>query len=499
MTLQPYRVEGWGGLQLKPDPQEVGALASIDNLNVEFNQPGRVHTRRGYASFSAAVSSAYPIGLTTYTSYAANVATVYIVAFWSDGTHRQYALDGSSASTETPGGGTPETVSAVQYGTDEDSRLYALIGTNSSSLSFHRLQGTTWTQPGGVPSTYRFLASTPWDNRLVMGNNRANPHKPYRLAFSDPGDPETFGASNIIDLDPGDGEPITGLCNWETKLFVFKASKFYVFHRTNTGPDGNPIFDYYPVRSGVGPIGENAWVATPRGVVFFSGVDLWITTGGAPTKLGEEINPYLRRTSLAAFNGGHTLSAADVKNVRLAYANEKLFVLVPASNGSTQLQPLVLDFSTGQWSLWDMDMLNVIGLNLPSYVGTYNMEDFIFFGQRTGTTRIMQMRPDDTDDNGSAIASRYQSGWYDLADGRGEAYTRWSRLWGSGTPTLSVFTDYSTTDSNAAAVTLGTAPAVAHEWHLKSYKGRFFSHKLSAASGQWSVNALQHDVAAVRP
>jgi hypothetical protein len=56
----PYRevtVNGFGGLNVVSDPQEVGWSGATDLLNVDLSQPGRVRARDGYAVFSTSATT----------------------------------------------------------------------------------------------------------------------------------------------------------------------------------------------------------------------------------------------------------------------------------------------------------------------------------------------------------------------------------------------------------------------------------------------------------
>lgn len=58
---------------------------------------------------------------------------------------------------------------------------------------------------------------------------------PSRLTFSDPGDGDTWPATNFIDVNPGDGQAITNLLTVDDNLIIFKERSIYVL-----GYDVNP-------------------------------------------------------------------------------------------------------------------------------------------------------------------------------------------------------------------------------------------------------------------
>lgn len=58
-------------------------------------------------------------------------------------------------------------------------------------------------------------------NYLFVANTTANPN---RLFWSNLGDPTTFAGANFVDINPGDGDQITGLSLIQDELLVFKRN-----------------------------------------------------------------------------------------------------------------------------------------------------------------------------------------------------------------------------------------------------------------------------------
>ncbi len=123
--------------------------------------------------------------------------------------------------------------SFARIGTPTAERVYVTASRNANTTQQY-FNGSTWTN--SAAPTCSFLGVTPADNRLVAACDTTNRS---RVKFSDAGDPETFGANNYVDLDPGDGEQIMAICNWREQLFVFKQTKFFRFYGTSTDEGGN--------------------------------------------------------------------------------------------------------------------------------------------------------------------------------------------------------------------------------------------------------------------
>lgn len=69
----------------------------------------------------------------------------------------------------------------------------------------------------GVMPPCKYIAS--YRNRLFAGGD---PNYPMRLYWTDPGEPETWPEVNYLDVDSGDGLPISGLRVYENGLIIHK-------------------------------------------------------------------------------------------------------------------------------------------------------------------------------------------------------------------------------------------------------------------------------------
>lgn len=498
----PYPVERFAGLNVLDDPQEVGAQGATDLLNVDLDRRGRLHTRAGVTKVDASG------GTTAYHAlYPAAFAPQVMLLFRTSGDN--LLVDKSSLA------GTISAVGTVGSLAGANPRLgsVATLGTTSSTLVFmatipgpgvtggttlRKYDGTTLANSVGSPG---FVAVTPWGNRLAQAryNSAADTPSgangsPSTVFFSDSGAPETYTSTSWATLTPGDGESIGAMVAWRELLFVFKSSRMFVFPQPTVNTSGAAAFDNYrTVALGarafggdyVNGLGKGTAVAATDAVYFLAADGLYRTTGGPPERVSDLITPI--------FDGSASSSlAVDGTEMSLQYADQRLFLSY--TNASAAKRTLVYDPRTGQWVLWSFATAagGFVEWNTSS---TKEQRDVFMV---MNDSHFYKFSDSATDDNGTAIASSYQAGFYEMGPAGVDVFTRWSRLWGYGAPTFSLFTDMGTTDANAGTVTLGTSPAVAEGYHLKSYKGKLFSHKISASSGAWSVSRLQHDAAWVR-
>jgi hypothetical protein len=491
LPYQPFTVEQFGGLNLIADPQELGAKGSMDLLNVDFDKHGRVRSRDGYDNLtsSAAASRLDNIGI----FYKTDGTKQILVSSSAGEFYSAYSSAGALIATDSIGGTTVSEADFTRFGGPSAEVVYATSWRSIPTLAHipRKWNGTAWSTTanlrlGGFSADPHMLAVQATDNRLVGAFVTSNAS---RVGFSDAGVPETWGTNSYVDLTPGDGERVTCLLSWRELVFAFKETKFFVFTGNSVGAGGTSIFNYRPVNTGVGAITRQCATGSPNGVYFLSRRGIYRTTGGDPVLISRDIDPIFRGGESPFYAGG-IINHAAIDKCQLTWHDERLYFAYPSGTATSNDRLLVFDPESSQWLLWDVA---VNGLT------TFQIGDSqeLVFTYAAGSNHVGRQSSAYTDDDGTAIASHIRSGFYPLGNPGSTAYTRWTRLWGSGAPTVSVFTDMGSTDANAAAVTLGTSPAVAEGYHQQSYAGQLFSHKLSATTA-WSVSKLQYDVAHVR-
>lgn len=468
--------ERFGGLNLVQDPQEAGAEQALSTLNAALERNGRVRTRDGYdevysASSTGKIRNMHPVSQGTVLA-ALDSHSVRVVDLAAGTSAANVALSSRTSSFASIGSG-----------------IYFTDGTSTQVRKF--VAPATFSSPAGL-SSYEgnYLAVQPLDDRLVI----ADANNTSKLWFSDPATPETIDTSNFLELTPGDGEAISGMEVFGTELFVFKHTKFFVFYGNSTDETGGVIFNYRMVDVGIGcnAVDLKMTATDETGVYFVASDGVYRTTGGAPVKVSGPIDPVFKGTNLpipAPFSS--VLSEPVDRFNHLAVATGRLWLMAVPS-GHIQF---VMNLQTGQWTVSDITAYCALdgalvadGVNSVDY-----WESTILGGSASTTASIYVASNAYSDDNGTPISWHHQSGFYDLGSQHSKR-TRRSTLWGSGSPTVSVFTDHGTTDANAAAVTLGTSPAVARGWHTKAYRGVLFSHKLSG-SGAVTVHRIGHVLA----
>lgn len=486
MTLSPTKVESFGGLNLIEDAGEVGWSGAVDLLNIEFDKRGRVRSRDGYTRATTLWSGT--VGADLFPSYDPTGATGDRLIVSTDvdinaidpnqinpNTQSTNArLKGSFSFARSPASGN------VYVGSANGSAAGAWI---PATTSWNVAIAYTGTSPTG-----KFFANQPWDNRMVSACrwNTAAGDNGSTVQWSDPGSAVVWGANNYVDLFPNDGESITGLVTWRDLVFAFKGSRFFVFYGTSTDSTGNPIFNYRPIDTGIGCASVRGACAGTDAVYFVNRRGVYRTTGGIPELISSVLDPIFLG-SPSAFFASSALNVAQISKVDVSWGNERLYVSYPSGSATTNDRTLVYDPHTGIWTLWDLTVHSLTTIRVSSG------QEEIWFG--TPGALVNRFGSAYTTDNGTAITSRYRSGFSDLGTPDRKRIHSW-RVQGTGAPTLKVATDFGALDTGAT-VTLGTSPAVDQGTRRYAPTARQLSWQIGATSA-WSVNSVVANVAGKR-
>lgn len=491
MAFSAVNVEKFGGLNLVSDPQETGMEQASSLINVALDRNGRLRTRDGLSTaYNSTLANTAPLTMHPVSG------TMILAAFAGNSVK---AVDvNAGTSTASVASATAVTASFASAGATGTVYL-----TDSTTTQIRKYTGGVFSSPAGL-AAYKgnYLAVQPLDDRLVIADASAT----SKLWFSDAATPETITSSNFVQVTPGDGQPITGMAVFGTQLFVFKQTKFFVFYGNSTDATGNPVFNYRMMDTGVGcslpssiaggmPTPGVKLTATHQTGVYFIGTDgVYRTTGGEPVKVSGAIDPVFSGTNLPVPVPFSSVLPAPMDFIyNLSIASDKLFLIGANSQAPTYVQ-FAMDLTTGEWTAMN---LNAAGSLLDGDLAGFAGENIVGLLNAGSQGVVARMGKAFTADNGTAITWHHQSGFYDMGLPGQVKATRWTRLWGSGTPTVSMYTDMGTAAQNTGTVTLGTAPAVSEGFYNAATQGRLLSHRLSG-SGVVTVHRLQHDLMGVR-
>ena len=443
MPLTAVQHPGFGlGLDLRDQVDVVDPAAAIDLLNVTFTERGAVRSRDGYANFTSVEgTNRYDSMIPYYTSG----GTAQLVVGAGNRLEALNTSGGIVASTAAP---TANPHYFTRFGTPAAEVVYAANGTDQ----VRQWNGAAWSVPAwsGTAPTGRFLAVTPWDNRLVnarRGGTTAGDNV-STVRFSDAGTATTFGANNYVDLLPGDGEQIMGVATWRDFLFVFKESKFFVFYTTNTDSSGNPVFEYRTVDTGVGLCSSRAVVAGTNGVYFLNQRGVFVTTGGEPQLISGQLDPLFYNTASDFYLSG-ALNHGALGAPAMTWHQERLYVALPVNGATTNNRLLVWDAQFKWWTMYDFQAAALASFKISS------QPELVFALAGSGQSKhVVRHNRSQTTDAGAAITSRWTSGWFDYKSPVVKSL-REAKAWGRGTVVVGYGRDFVTT-SGGVELAFGT-------------------------------------------
>lgn len=471
MPTEPLTIEQFGGLNLIDDPLEVGTKATVDAVNVDVDRLGRLRARDGFSRFVAltlTLDTGDGEGLAAFSSLIAS----QILVGYSNGGTKTYAAYNTAGSLVSSTAVTSAYMSSA-YGTT-GSTQYLYIANGNGSDTIRRWSGSAFSSPAGMPKA-TYLASVPVSGRLAAGSTAVT--ELSRVKFSAPYNAESWGVSDFVDLNPGDGL-LTGLHSWRDMVVAIKQRQFFVFQGESVDGDGGTIFNYRTI-DGYG--GTNS-VVGDEGVYFGDGHVVWLTTGGVPVRVSRPVEPFLRGEVAI---GGDTVDQSELLTHRYSYVEGRLYIAMIMASGDRKT--LVYDPQIEAWTFYALSM------NFARTLSPLSGATRSYFLSPSG----IEVLDGATTDNGTAIAWSWKSGRYALADPGKVAVAPESSLVGYGTVTLRLDSDLYT--NQAASAALGTYPAVAEGWPSPVDQEGTWVQATVSGSAAGGVSRITHLVSSVKP
>lgn len=378
-----------GGLNTDAQPYLVGNTECRDCRNVLSTSRGSVVKRDGCSSFGLAptvsnIDSLYGVEATS---------PRFLVGVTAD--FGLFKMDTAGVSSSIKGAlsitnsrwefiQAPVTTGTVQgpvYGANGVDAPIHWTGTGNAAA---------WTLTAGTIPNPKYLAYA--GNRVFMANLSASAGLYGTLSdpgsafcFSDIGNPRTFPASNIVLLDPGDGDAITGVGKVGPYLLVFKRRKTFVIYDTDTGANRR-------LSDSVGCCSHRSIAETPRGTFFLTQDRGVYSTDGQRVKLvSDKVSPTLASV---------TASLRDT--CAGAYFNDHYYLSV-ALTGSLDR---VLDFDFDLESWWVHDT------TVPRQWALWRATNSLDLYGAAGSQRVLKMYVSGIrQDNGVNFESYWKGPW----------------------------------------------------------------------------------------
>jgi hypothetical protein len=279
-----------GGRNTQNAPYLLSEEECRDDLNVHTSLSGDIEKRTGFVTLSGSTLTGAPInGKSVHSLFAANAAAAKTLVGVS-----------STSTTDTIFKMTTAGVaSALKTGMTANTRWYwAQAEVNAGEGPIFGMNGVDTPQRwnGSAASTSEWKATTgtvPAKGKyLFYFNERLWCAEGSRLWYSgltgSSPDPMSWDANNYVDLDPNDGQEITGINAVGSYLIVTKSRKTYRIYDLITGAN-------QAISSEIGCVSHRSMVSTPAGLLFLSEDQGVCQTDGSSVKpFSDQIQPDLR-------------------------------------------------------------------------------------------------------------------------------------------------------------------------------------------------------------
>lgn len=289
-------------------------------------------------------------------------------------------------------------------------------------------------------------------------------------------------------MRPGDGESIIACCAWGGQVFVFKESHLFVFYGISVDAQGKPIFNFRTVDLGTRILPPSAKcgaqvVAGAEGVYFIANDGLYMTTGGEPSLLSEDLNPLADSKALVGPAATTFGERRWTQAKGIAFCGEAVYIGLGATAGIAD-RVLKFDLRGLRWTVWSAELHSMVAWNAET---TTHRERLFFSASDEAQKGVFFYTPAKDTDPTTEMEPRWQSGFYEL-ESPDEKTVVGTKLWGSGEVTVKVAEDYGVLGA-ATKYKLGTAPAIAQQQKQKGQTATLFSHQFSGTA-PWSVQRL---------
>ena len=288
--------------------------AVTEAINTHFDRKGAVTVRLGIAGLGATVASGYPIWGLHNTQNGTMLAVISQAA-----SARIYAYGGASWASNLTSGTANVVIRFVNFADRIIALNWGSATSMYSSVQFWagRENNATWTTSGNPINTQGLtddVAASPqpqygevYKSRMyVAGGDTDNSNIRlsrlyYSSVISSAGNITWNPSTDYVDLNPNDGENITGLKRYSLELLVFKPNYIYRFRTTGTDPD--PLIK-------VGTRSQESVIEGKRGLYFHHDTGLYRYSGGYPVDISRAISdvvdaiPYGQFDNIVAWKDG---------------------------------------------------------------------------------------------------------------------------------------------------------------------------------------------------
>ena len=371
--------------KFRPEILADGYAAAAQNC---FLDEEKITKRNGYALVANDLGSKPCLGLGALETGAGS-KTIFSVFDDATSTNSDIYYWEGSGNWATITGATDLTAGKIGNFVQANNNTYYFNQTDT----VRKIAGTTATSIAAIPLG---LYGVWFHNFLFVSGVTANPS---RLYWSDVGAPDTHsgGVSGNVDINPDDGEPITGLSSLKDELIIFKRSR--VWSLTGFGTTTFTLADITERLTGIGTLSHKSIINTGNDLLFISFLgQIPHIKALSRTRFGTLVDGGIISDPIATTMNGLNKGALD--KVAAIFDGRKAWIAVP--NGASTFNNLVLVYDTVDKSWTKHTGINAsnwlsfgIGSTIEIYFGEGNTDSKVY---KLGTTK---------DDNSATIAFQY--------------------------------------------------------------------------------------------
>ncbi len=397
--FQPQRIRNIG-VYVVMRPAEVddslipeGAIPEV--MNFHFDRKGAATLRPGLTTLGATILVSRPcVGLHNAQSGTA------LAVFANGGSSTIYSFNGSAWSMSLDGGTATVAIRFVDFGSYTIA-INFIQNTYTSMRFWNAGSSRHWHNTGNPINPqnmwgYACQLGEVYKSRIYLGGDTSKEGNTSRLFFS-----SVISSTGIItwsptvdyvDINPGDGENMTGLKRFSLELLVFKPNYIYRFRTSGVDPD--PLIK-------VGARSHESIVEGARGLYFHHDTGFYRYTGGYPDVISRPISDFVDAIPFSQFPSINSWN--DNNHVYWSVGN----LSVAEVNESVTWKNVVLRYteSADVWTIYSYSneirrgMIYTRGNNLSRLIGT---DHGVVATYNSGTT-----------DFGDIIKFRLRTKWYE--------------------------------------------------------------------------------------
>lgn len=259
--------------------------AMTEAINVHFDSKGAITGRLGMATLGATIQAGYPIWGLHNTQNGSMMAVIS-----QGGTSRVYAFPTAGAWTSSLTGGTAN--ARIRFLEAAGRTVVLNFGNASNMYSSMQFLNTsdTWVTTGNPINPQALtdqVAGSPnpiygevFKSRIyVVGANSSRLW--WSNVINSSGNYAWTPSTDWVDINPNDGENISGLKRYSLELLVFKPNYIYRFRTSSVDPD--PLIK-------IGTRSNESIIEGKKGLYFHHNSGFYRYTGGYPTEISRPIS-----------------------------------------------------------------------------------------------------------------------------------------------------------------------------------------------------------------